>query len=214
MSDILLKNRDGTDVTYSGVEYIQLKKADGEILIYTPGTPSEKTVELDFTDGDMIVKPDDGTVLIGVNITVPANLEPSNIVEGVTIAGIVGSKKIIELLENEEITLDFSNGNQTITAPDGYGIKTAVISKPDTLIPSNIAEGVEIAGVVGTFVGGGGSSDMSDELFSCLVYTIDVKTQTIIIYRILYDKLYEINGTYDVTIPDKIGDYDVVISSE
>lgn len=155
---IVLKDRDGNDVTHNGVNVIRLKKTNGELQSFIPGIPSQKTVDLNFTDGDMIVKPDDGTVLTEVTITTPENLDPSNIVEGVEIAGIVGNKKIIELLDTEEVTPDFSNGDQTVTAPDGYGIKTVVISKPDTLKPGNIAEGVNIAGVVGTFAGGGGDS--------------------------------------------------------
>lgn len=36
-------------------------------------------------------------------------------------------------------------------------VKSAIIQKPETLIPENIAEGVNIAGIVGTLVVGGGN---------------------------------------------------------
>ena len=62
-----------------------------------------------------------------------------------------------EVLEDVPITLDFSEGNQTINAGDGYVVKTAIIQKPETLIPENIAEGVDIAGVIGTLAAGGGA---------------------------------------------------------
>lgn len=56
----------------------------------------------------------------------------------------------IELLEDMEIELALSAGNQSIAAPDGYAVKSAIILKPSTLIPSNIKTGVTIAGVTGT----------------------------------------------------------------
>lgn len=65
----------------------------------------------------------------------------------------------ITLIDNIDITPDFSNGNQFVVAAEGYAVKGATILKPETLIPENIAEGVEIAGVVGT-MGGGSSNDV------------------------------------------------------
>lgn len=64
----------------------------------------------------------------------------------------------ITLIDNIDITPDFSLGNQFIVAQEGYAVKGATILKPETLIPENVAKGVEIAGVVGTMAGGGGSS--------------------------------------------------------
>lgn len=55
-----------------------------------------------------------------------------------------------EPLDSVPITLDFSEGDQTVDAPEGYVVRSAVVKKPDTLLPENITEGVEIAGVVGT----------------------------------------------------------------
>ena len=59
-----------------------------------------------------------------------------------------------EAVENVPISLDFSSGeNQTITAPDGTLVKSAVIEKPVDLIPENIRRGKVIAGVEGDFIG-------------------------------------------------------------
>lgn len=58
-------------------------------------------------------------------------------------------------IENSPITLDFSGGDQVVTAPEGYVVKSAIIEKPANLIPGNIAEGVDIAGIVGTLAAGG-----------------------------------------------------------
>ncbi len=57
-----------------------------------------------------------------------------------------------ELLSGVEITPDFSTGDQEISVPDGSLVKEATILKPDTLLPENIKQGVEIAGVVGDYV--------------------------------------------------------------
>lgn len=62
----------------------------------------------------------------------------------------------IQLIEGMEIPLDFSAGDQSLAAPDGQAVKTATIKKPTTLVPQNIANGVNIAGVVGTLESGGG----------------------------------------------------------
>ena len=61
-----------------------------------------------------------------------------------------------EVIENLPVTVDFSEGDQTITAPDGYLVKSAILQKPETLVPENIADGVTVLGVTGTHEGGGG----------------------------------------------------------
>lgn len=67
----------------------------------------------------------------------------------------------VEILENLPVPLNFSGGNQTITAPDGTAVKSAIIQKPDGLIPENIAEGVNIAGIIGALAAGGGAVKMA-----------------------------------------------------
>ena len=54
-----------------------------------------------------------------------------------------------------EINLAFTDNDQIVNAPEGKLIKSAIIKKPGTLVPENIAKGVEIAGVMGTMTGGG-----------------------------------------------------------
>ena len=51
---------------------------------------------------------------------------------------------------------DFSGGDMALDIPDGELVKELTITKPETLIPENIAAGVTIAGVLGAFSGGGG----------------------------------------------------------
>ena len=55
-------------------------------------------------------------------------------------------------LSQPTFNLDFSNGNQTISAPTGMLMHQATISQPATFIPENIKDGVVIAGVSGTYV--------------------------------------------------------------
>ena len=51
------------------------------------------------------------------------------------------------------VDLDLSDGDQTVKATAGELIKSAVVKKPETLVPENIKKGVEVAGVVGELIG-------------------------------------------------------------
>ncbi len=64
-----------------------------------------------------------------------------------------------EAVENVPISLDFSGGDQTVIAPEGTLVKSAVIIKPENLVPENIADGENVAGILGTHKGGGGNSE-------------------------------------------------------
>ena len=43
-----------------------------------------------------------------------------------------------QAVENVPITLDLADGDQTVNAPDGTLVKSAIIQKPNTLVPENI----------------------------------------------------------------------------
>ena len=58
-----------------------------------------------------------------------------------------------EAVENVPIVLDFSEGDQLVTAPDGTLVKSVVIQKPSNLIPENIKRGENIAGIDGVASG-------------------------------------------------------------
>lgn len=65
-----------------------------------------------------------------------------------------------EIMEDVPVTLDFTAGDtQTITAPDGYLVKSAVIAKPTDLVPENVLKDKNIGGIIGTLeVGGEGDN--------------------------------------------------------
>lgn len=56
------------------------------------------------------------------------------------------------------ITPDFSGGSMEVVPDDGAMFSKVTVSKPATLAPEYIADGVNIAGIVGTLAAGGGSN--------------------------------------------------------
>jgi hypothetical protein len=74
---------------------LQVDTSDGGTALYVHesqvSVPVAKTVDLDFSGGDMVVTPEEGKVFSSLNIPAPENLIPQNIAEGVNIAGIIGA---------------------------------------------------------------------------------------------------------------------------
>jgi hypothetical protein len=101
---------------------------------------------------DMEVIPEDGSVFSKVTVRKPDTLVPENIAKDVVIGGVVGSLAGGKGT-TKEIEPDFSAGNQTVTAGEDELWDEVIIRKPGTLVPENILDGVNIAGVVGN-VGG------------------------------------------------------------
>ena len=94
---VVLKDRNGTDVQHPGVEQIQVITADGGTKNFVPSdsvpVSVEKTIDPDFSAGDMVVMPEDGQVFSGVTVTKPENLKPENIPVGINIAGVDGARE-------------------------------------------------------------------------------------------------------------------------
>lgn len=68
---------------------------------------------------------------------------------------------------SETVALDFSGGDMTITPAAGQVLSGLTIPKPETLIPENIKEGVNIAGILGTLAAGGsGAAQFRTDTFS------------------------------------------------
>lgn len=150
--DIVLYDRNGEPVTYEGIETITTDTpVDGERATFIYGTLlSGFEIGLNLKNGDQKINVPDGNLIKEATVNKPETLVPENILAGVEIAGIVGTHKDDTVLTDMEIPLDMAEGDQELSVPDGYVVKTAVIKKPETLVPENIVKGVEIAGVTGS----------------------------------------------------------------
>lgn len=104
---------------------------------------------------DQVVEPStDGKVISKMTIKKPESLVPENIRDGVEIGGVTG--EYITPGTTKEIEPDFSAGDHVVTADGDERWNKVAVKMPETLIPENIADGVDIAGIVGAFLGGGG----------------------------------------------------------
>lgn len=89
--NISIKNRKGEGVAYSGVNSITLDTPEGDELTIGINNEVEKSVDLDFSNGNMVVTPEGDDVFSKVEIKQPASLIPGNIAEGIDVAGIIGT---------------------------------------------------------------------------------------------------------------------------
>lgn len=215
--DVVLLNYSQTPVQYNNVPKVWLthpsSTKENPILVpFTQGEAVQKVVEPDFSEGDMPVPIEEGELVTDLSIIKPYELVPENVRYGVEIAGVTGEF----IGDAEEIVVEalaFSEGTYVVEpTAQGKVMSKVTIKQPENLVPENIAAGVEVAGVVGTHVGGGGEIDFSDPNFQFFTYQIDVTNKQITLYSILYAVLYEITGSCDVNIPNKIGGLDVVIA--
>lgn len=162
MPDIKIKGYSGVELPFADVPKVWLaapeSTADNPILEpYTYGEALEGVeVEPDFSGGDMQVTVPEGYLLRSGVVKKPENLIPGNIKKGETVAGIPGEYEG-ETVELEEVTVDLAmaNGDQVIEPTEGKALGKVTLTKPETLVPENIAEGVDIGGVIGALVAGG-----------------------------------------------------------
>lgn len=115
--------------------------------------------------------------------------------------------------EETTIELDFSEGDMIIEPSEDIVFNKVTIRKPENLISENIAKNVNIAGVIGNIVGGGGGQ-LEGDFFKYAIFNLDNENMEVIVYGFLWSKLYADTGKYDLNIPDTLGAYQVVISSE
>lgn len=161
--------------------------------------------------GDMIVLPtEEGKVISKVTILKPEALTPENVRTGVNIGGIEGSFDPPDPVVTE-IALNFADGPMEVVPETGKVFEKVNIPVPEGLAPENIVKGVTIAGIVGESEGGGFPDDA---LLQYVGYNINKEKNTITICKIFYDWLYEETGCCDITIPDTIGGYQVVLVSD
>lgn len=173
-NDIILKRYSGEEKVFKGVDVVRLTHASNEYTVpYTFGEAVENIpITLDLGDGDQTVTAPEGTLVKSAVISKPVNLTPENIRSGKTIAGVTGefvgeSEPLIVGTSEGAVALDWSAGDQIITpVTDGKPFSPVTLEKPATLLPENIAEGIDIAGIIGTFAGGGGEIKISSGTFA------------------------------------------------
>lgn len=152
---IILKDRNGEDVAYYGIETVTFDTTtEGKQQVFTKGTVVPRLeVPVTFANGDMVITADPDVSLRELVLQKPADLVPENVRKDKNIGAITGTF----IGDTEEITVDLNmaNGDQVIIpTADGKVISQVTITKPETLIPENIAEGVDIGGLIGAFKGG------------------------------------------------------------
>lgn len=218
-NDAVILNYSQTPVNYEAVPKVWLTHPDSTeeapvLVPFTYGELVEGTeITPDFSAGDMTISVPDGSLVKEATILKPEGLTPENVRQGVNICGIDG--EFLGDTEEAEVELSMADGNQVILpSADGKSLSKVTVKKPETLIPENIAKGVEIGGVVGTHEGGGGSFSASDPALKYFAYQIDDAAKTIILHSVFHDALYGDTGSYDITIPDTLGGYAVLINSE
>lgn len=207
---IVLKDRNGNDVIYYGIETVTFDTTtEGKQQTYSKGVVADGIdVQLDLSDGDQTIQAPEGYLVKEATIKKPETLLPENIKKGATVAGVAGAFEG-NFIGDITVELDLSNGDQTLQAPEGYGVTSATIKKPETLVPKNIADGIEVAGVLGTHKGGG---EMDDPNLKDFAYVIDDENKRIILHKVVYAAIYADTGSYDVVVPDQIAGYNVYIA--
>ena len=211
-TNIVLYDRTGAAVTYEGVETITTDTpVEGVRAIFTRGVLMEGAeVELNMAAGDQALSVPDGYLIKEATLKKPETLLPENIKKNVEIAGVVGEFAGDE--QEKTVDLNMAEGDQVIEADENTVMTKVTVRRPDTLTPGNVAKGIEIGGVVGT--ASVTEFDFTDENLKYFGYQIDNANKQVILCNILYNKIYEDTGSYDVVIPNKLGNYDVVIMSE
>ena len=221
-NDVVIQNYSQTEVTYPSVPKVWLKSAESteENTVLVPFSYGEAVenvpISLDFSSGEnQTITAPDGTLVKSAVIEKPVDLVAENIRRGKVIANVEGDF----IGDTEEIAVDgdndltFAGGESFVVEPSSVDkvISKVTISPPSELKAENIAKGVTIAGITGTHEGGGGGLDDFAELAQFFIFSVDADSKTIILRSILYDVIYAKTGSYDVTIPDTIGGYPVMI---
>lgn len=184
-TDVILKNKNGEDVTFTGISKIVLPASDEGEVEFSRGRLSTAEVDLDFSHGTQVVFAPDDELYDIVEIKMPDTFIPENIAEGVEIAGVIGTfEGAGDKPKLNKVTISRSGDTITISNPSTNGnfAKTYKIYNGDEVIKTQ-AVGTNTFSVVGFQVHGTlvfGVS-VSAELFddSDLSTLITVTTYTI-----------------------------------
>lgn len=98
-------------------------------------------------------------------------------------------------------TADYQAACDTIRAATG---KSDPIKSGD--LAGEIGAAIDRANVEGV--------QMSGDLLKYAAYAVDPENKTLTIYAILWSELYADTGSYDIHIPSKLGELQVILASE
>ena len=101
----------------------------------------------------------------------PETLTPEKLAAGETVGNITGTMTV-PASEEKTIAPDFSGGDMEVTPGEGAMFSKVTVQQPETLIPENIAEGVDIAGIIGTLAAGG--IDLPFHIWSKTITGVDL----------------------------------------
>ena len=119
---------------------------------YTGESPSSQSKSVTPSSFPMTVRPDSNyNYLTQVTINKPSSLVASSIAPGKTICGIDGTWE--PNLENRTVTPNRFPYTVNTTSSSYNGLGTVTVEKPSQLEDYNIAKGVTIAGITGTYTG-------------------------------------------------------------
>lgn len=143
-------------VTENGIQTVKpdTGKVLSNVTVITnvPATPTEeKTVDLAMASGNQVLTPTAGKNFSKVTITKPATLAAGNIKSGVNIGGVTGTLSPAKTEQAKTVDLAMASGNQVVSPDSGKVLSGVTITKPATLVASNIKKGVTIGGVVGSY---------------------------------------------------------------
>lgn len=145
MADIYLKDANGEKQLYTGIKSVSFDGAtEGQQETFIQPEWQDKTVTV-TQNGTAEVEPDsgyDGLSKVTVDVDVPTTT-----------------------LETLTTSIVFQGDEQIMktAAPSGVSYSEVDIVRPQTLIPENIKENVQIAGIVGTYVGGGETQETEEK---------------------------------------------------
>lgn len=78
---------------------------------------------------------------------------------------------------SKNVAPDFSAGDMAVPIAKGELVTELTIAKPENLLAGNIAEGVDIAGIVGTFAGGASGTDSPVKMWSKTITGVNLPEQ-------------------------------------
>lgn len=154
---VKIKGYSGAEFEYQNVPKVWLaapeSTVDNPVLVpFTYGEAVDNVqIVPDFSSGDHTLKMPAGEMARSAVVKKPDSLIPGNIKAGETVAGITGEYEG-EVPETEELTVpaDFSAGDMVLEPLEGKMLSKAIVQKPETLIPENIAAGINVGGIVGS----------------------------------------------------------------